>query len=487
MKKRLFVVASCIPAVTFSFTETIGDVVWSYDVQDNKAIVTGAETQSDGLVIPSTLGGYRVDRLGNFAFAGRSGLRWVSIPEGVSLGYTGAFSSCKDLLSVSLPSTLTEISTFTFHSCERLSLITIPNSVTNIATAAFFSCNELANVIIPKNVENIGEKAFASCSSLCSISVHDENKWYSSRQGVLCDKSGMKLICCPAGTAGSFKVPDGVTRICEAAFGWCEKLTTVEIPASVEHLGNSAFFNCTQLRAVYYHSPIPPSCETIYDGCPESLLSYLCWNPSTHTWMNRAWERWNPGEVLPGDEESGGRTNYVYTTVTNVIFVEQHLTITNVTVNYVLNSVKPEFAIPPSEDFGFKNIITEVKSSGCIAVPASWAMNYPSFVGKFGSDFTKALAKKTGKKSDRGDDMFVWHDFITGTDPTNPDDKFVASIVVKDGNIKISYSPELTDEQKSLRVYTVYGKKSLQDSEWVEVKEGEEPRYNFFKVTVELK
>ena len=44
-----------------------------------------------------------------------------------------------------------------------------------------------------------------------------------------------------------------------------------------------------------------------------------------------------------------------------------NVTVSNIVVHYVLNSVQPQFAISPSQDMGFVNIITEVKSTGVAA------------------------------------------------------------------------------------------------------------------------
>ena len=162
------------------------------------------------------------------------------------------------------------------------------------------------------------------------------------------------------------------------------------------------------------------------------------------------------------------------------------LVTSNVVVQYVLNSVQPEFAIPATSDTGFVNIITEVKG-GAVAIPSSWAENYPAFESKFGLDFTKALSMKTGKKDGAGNDMFVWQDYVAGTDPTKPEDKFTASITVVDGKVTVSYTPELDDDRKALRKYTTWGKKSLLDANWTVVQEGQEAEYNFFKVSVEMK
>ena len=38
-----------------------------------------------------------------------------------------------------------------------------------------------------------------------------------------------------------------------------------------------------------------------------------------------------------------------------------------------------------------------------------------------------------------------------------------------------------------MRKYTTLGKKSLMDTDWTVVQEGQEAEYNFFKVSVEMK
>ena len=167
---------------------------------------------------------------------------------------------------------------------------------------------------------------------------------------------------------------------------------------------------------------------------------------------------------------------------TNVISV----VVTNVVVHYILNSVHPSFVLPATYDTGFVNIIAEVKG-GCVAVPATWTVNYPKFTEKFGTDFTKALAMQTGKKDGAGNPMFVWQDYVAGTDPTDETDVFTASITIVDGKVKVSYSPELDDARKALRKYTTWGKVKLTDKDWSVVGEGEEGNFNFFKVTVEMR
>jgi len=164
------------------------------------------------------------------------------------------------------------------------------------------------------------------------------------------------------------------------------------------------------------------------------------------------------------------------------------LTITNVVVHYIVNSIQPTKIIPASYDTGFVNVITEVKSGGAVSVPTTWMMNYPNYVTKFGSDFTKSLMKPTGKKDGSGNAMLVWQDYVAGTDPTDENDIFTASITTDtNGKLLISYTPELSDDEKAKRIYKTLGKVKLTDTDWTEVPVGHEADYNFFKVTVEMK
>lgn len=52
------------------------------------------------------------------------------------------------------------------------------------------------------------------------------------------------------------------------------------------------------------------------------------------------------------------------------------------------------------------------------SVRSEWAANYSGFAAKFGSDFAAALTKPSGKWDGAGNAMFVWQDYVAGTDPT---------------------------------------------------------------------
>ena len=88
--------------------------------------------------------------------------------------------------------------------------------------------------------------------------------------------------------------------------------------------------------------------------------------------------------------------------------------------------------------------------------------------------------------------MYVWQDYIAGTDPTNPNDKFeIVDIRFEDGELKITWSPDLNEGgKKSVRRYTEFGRKELEEAEeWTDMKSvdpAEKGDYKFRKVTVDM-
>ena len=432
--------------------------------------------------------------IGSSAFSGCSALQAVEIQEGLLKIGSSAFRDCSALKSALLPDSLKEIGGYLFYSCPALKEIQIPsgmtsipdgmfyqcaietfeipNTVTNIGVNAFYGCVNLKAALVPDSVQEIGLAAWGACASLTTVVLPASIKGFPKNGFSSCpairDVTYPPIVKMQDAFPAAFDqvvtatVANGSTNICDYAFLGCRKMTSVTIPDGVTSIGISAFEDCRYLTSLI----IPATVERIGDyafyGCGglEELV-YEGTKPELGI------------GIFTGTPLQGGGATV-------------NVTSTNVVVHYVLNSIDPKFALPPSDETGFVNIITEVKG-GCVAIPESWKDNYPSFVSKFGSDFSKALTMKTGKKDGAGNDMFVWQDYIAGTDPTDETSVFTASITIAEGKVTISYSPELDDARKAMRKYTNWGKKSLMDEKWMEVQEGHEAEYNFFKVSVEMR
>ena len=182
------------------------------------------------------------------AFAGRSGLTRIDIPNSVTtIGYY-AFIYCPDLTSVTIGNSVTTICGDAFGECIGLTSVTIPNSVISIGEGAFSGCYGLTSVTIPNSVTSIGKGAFRSCR-LTSIIVEHGNTKFDSRDNcnAIIETASNTLI---AGCENTI-IPNSVTSIGSQAFYGCFRLTSIDIPNSVTHIGGSAFSECRGLNDVF--------------------------------------------------------------------------------------------------------------------------------------------------------------------------------------------------------------------------------------------
>jgi hypothetical protein len=128
-----------------------------------------------------------------------------------------------------------------FSGLYSVTNFTLGTNVTTIEDGAFADCSSLTNIIIPSSVTSIWESAFVECSALESISVDSQNLFYSSRGGVLFNKSQTTLVECPGAVGPDYTIPDGVTNLGEFSFDYCTLLTSVTIPPSLTSISDYAF------------------------------------------------------------------------------------------------------------------------------------------------------------------------------------------------------------------------------------------------------
>ena len=163
---------------------------------------------------------------------------------------------------------VTRIGDESFQGCTGLTSVTIPNGVTTIGALAFYGCASLTNITIPSNVATIERWAFNACPSVSEITVDALNPHYSSVDGVLFDKGQSTLIRYPEGKIRvDFAIPAGVTNIAESAFYGCANLTSVTIPNSVASIEDNAFAG-TSLTSVVIPSSVTAIGVDTFGGCP---------------------------------------------------------------------------------------------------------------------------------------------------------------------------------------------------------------------------
>jgi hypothetical protein len=141
-------------------------------------------------------------------------------------------------------------------------LLTVPDTidglpVTSIAPLALQDYNG-PRVAIPATIHTIGDGAFSRCR-LAWVEVAADNPTFTSREGVVYDRSMSRLCAVPGGRGGVFTVPQGVSVIGSAAFFECASLEAVELPAGVTTIEDSAFSGCLGLTSI----DLPETLETL--------------------------------------------------------------------------------------------------------------------------------------------------------------------------------------------------------------------------------
>ena len=127
-----------------------------------------------------------------------------------------------------------------FNNDKILEEIILHEGVEKIDMNALYNCPQLRSVQIPSTVTTIERGTFGG-KNLVEINVAQDNACYASWEGVLYDKNLTTLLRCPAGKQGTLMFPDGLNKISDYAFSFCNALKKVMIPETVKSIGVNAF------------------------------------------------------------------------------------------------------------------------------------------------------------------------------------------------------------------------------------------------------
>ena len=200
-----------------------------------------------------------VTSLEAYSFFSCDSLERVFIPDSVTQIGDCAFYECSNLTEIPIPKTIKSIGERVFENCEKLTSIIIPDTVTSIEERAFYCCSEMTSIFIPASVSSIGNNAFGNCSKLSEITVSNDNKYYTSKEGVLFDKNMSKLICYPEGKeVTSYTIPKSVTSLEPYALQG-SRLNTITLPNNLKSIREGALSYINGVSNIY----IPESVTSI--------------------------------------------------------------------------------------------------------------------------------------------------------------------------------------------------------------------------------
>lgn len=276
--------------------------------------------------IPTVIRKRMVTRIGDYAFFGCTGLKSVTIPDGVTSIGDMAFIGCTGLTNITIPASVTFIGDRVFFGCTGLTEITVDprndayhsygnclietdtktlirgckasvipsdGSVTSIGEGAFSNCTGLTDVTIPDGVTSIESDAFWGCTGLTDIAIPDsvvsigssafyDTGYYNNssnwENGVL--YIGKYLIKAKSDITGNYVIKDGTTRMANHAFKSRTGLTSVTIPDSVTEISTGAFEYCDNLTSVTIGNGVTSIGVSAFEDC-YSLTSVTIGNSIT--------------------------------------------------------------------------------------------------------------------------------------------------------------------------------------------------------------
>ncbi len=185
--------------------------------------------------------------------------------EGLTID-TGAIYLLSKLTAIELPENLiclmpssiygSSLKTITVNSVGKLNadgnyeLDFRENACGSITTGAPYFYTEILN--IGAKVPSIGIAGVFGYS-LKTVNVDSANNNYTTlgdTSGGLYNSDGSRLLYYPLNGAVVFNVPDGVKELSANVFRTNTILTEVYIPASIEKIGDNAFYNCTKIKKI---------------------------------------------------------------------------------------------------------------------------------------------------------------------------------------------------------------------------------------------
>ncbi len=248
-------------------------------------------TSLKSIVIPEG-----VTSISNSAFNGCKALESVTLPDGLKQINMAAFLNCTALKDVCytgdsagwcsikfgnttanplyyaenlyiggnlvtefvIPDGITAVNNFLFNEYDKLTSIIIPDSVKSIGTYAFYYCTDLNDISVSDNLEYIGEKAFFKSGYYNDYANWDNGFLYLENYLLDVDNDTVAAEC---------KLYSKTKLVATKAFYCCDKITSLEMPDSVEYINYEAFYGCKNLESVKLSATLKKVGDSSFASC----------------------------------------------------------------------------------------------------------------------------------------------------------------------------------------------------------------------------
>ena len=446
---------------------------------ERRLFVNGDELTK--LVLPDDL-----TSIGDSAFSGCTRLTEVVIPKGVTSIGNGAFCDCSGLTSITIPYSVTSIGESAFSGCSGLTSITLPSSIERIGNEAFFACeNVQGSVTVPSSVAYVGQRSF-------SCPVNDP--WQSTRYTVFLPRRFQGVGSTFRGVWVNYYDPQSTLEI-SSAYGSPVPRAGTRICGDVEVIHAfveepEPFDGVRRVCTGWSGTGSVPHFENIYDnwvetGLPEDFSpTNVSFRMLTHSSLEWNWRTdFLISVSVAGDGECSFGTQWISDGTTTTAEIVPATPLYTISLSGDTDGVSlsgTTLTIPADRP---RDILATVKTSvsmGEAEIPFSWLNeNAADAVAAADGDY-EAAARTTAANGENK----VWECYVTGLDPENATNRFLAEVVFDGGGEPVvTWSPDLNEGgTKHERVYTVEGKTDLNADSWGPTNEST----RFFRVKVSM-
>nr|WP_279546044.1 leucine-rich repeat domain-containing protein [Lachnoanaerobaculum sp. Marseille-Q4761] len=249
-----------IDELAFSNCSSLSDI----DIPEGiKAVGEDAFSGTD-ILKKTDIDEYGCAYMGKVLIYSKEEKEYIKIKDSTKVIAGGVFDNYENLKQVEFPNSLERIGNNSFRSCTSLEEISIPEGVKSIGESAFMYSG-LKKVDLPDTVVDIGDYAFMECIHLSEINlpknIENIGRWCFSNTDYLLDMESDEYGCKYVGDillgytgkgAKRIKIRDGTRMIAAGAFEDRDFIEGVYIPNSVEIMGGYVFYNCFDLKEVYF-------------------------------------------------------------------------------------------------------------------------------------------------------------------------------------------------------------------------------------------
>lgn len=227
------------------------------------------------IVIPDT-----VTHIGKKAFSSCHKLSSVTLPKDLKVITEGMLYGCAAMKTIVLPDSITAIEKHAFGACNGLESIVLPKGVKEIGEDAFNGTFLMTDITLPEGLTTIGKRALMSIrvptllipKSVTSIGAgafHPDTTVIISEDNPVFSIIGNCLIQGDTIVMGfpNCVIPDdsSITTIGEDAFRWSD-ISISSLPQNIKYIHKNAFTGCDKITEMILHEGIEV-CDGAFQYC----------------------------------------------------------------------------------------------------------------------------------------------------------------------------------------------------------------------------